>query len=273
MTVYWEYVVIDNMTINSLLLCAAVYTLRLKCNSLRIGFAASIGTFITFVLTVVQIDTFLGVVVKVLTGVLMTFAAAKTQNFRQQILLFLLFAAYTFILGGMIIAFFGFFAVQYTDLVTLNYLLDVPIGLIILGITGFCVLIAILINSLRSVKQTDRFLFDIEFFYCGKWLKLKGFLDSGNTLVDNMTNLPVCFIQDKNLCKIIKEHIASGVVNKQNVVSDLHYVEFLTFAGKGKATVFRGKLKINQKVVDTAIALGGQVKAAGYEILLNAYCI
>lgn len=269
MTVYWEYVVIDNMAINSLLLLAASLTLRLRRGGLRIFLSSALGTAITFALTLVSVDFRLALLVKVLTGVLMAAIAAKTSTARQFLFFLLLFFGYTFLLGGLITAFFNLFAVEFTNLVTLNYLLNVPIGLIFAAVAVFSYMIFVLVASLGSFKKINKFVLDVEFFHDGKWTLLKGFIDSGNTLVDDVTNLPVCFVQDGKLLKKLKEQAAMQIMGREIRFESLHYLQFETCAGKGRAPVYKGKIRVGGKIFETAVALGKPSKTANCQLLLN----
>ena len=122
MNVYIEYVIADNFVIDCLLLWAAAVTLKLPYKKWRLILGGAVGALCAVVS--VFVSGWLVYLVKLACLVLMCLTAVGVS--KKLLWYILLFVAYTFVLGGAIIALFHFFNVGYVTENGEFYDLDVP---------------------------------------------------------------------------------------------------------------------------------------------------
>ena len=72
MEVYIEYVLLDNLIINSVLLDFTNKTLKLKVNKFRIFLSAMLGTIVAIILPFVKLSNSILIVLKIILGICMS---------------------------------------------------------------------------------------------------------------------------------------------------------------------------------------------------------
>ena len=132
MEVYVEYVIIDNLIIDFLLLKLSTKTVQVRSSLIRLLLSSVIGTVVAVIMPLFTLNNVLQVMVKLLLSITMCLISAKTDSLKKHIVNFLFFVFYTFLLGGAIIALFYFAGVDYNLYFTLNYNSFMPIGITVL---------------------------------------------------------------------------------------------------------------------------------------------
>lgn len=208
MKVYVEYVIIDNMVIDGLLLYLSCVTLKIKANAVRIFLSAFTGTVSAVFLSLVSIPVYIGLPVKIALGVIMAFiAVGKNKPLRY----FLIFGAYSFITGGLILALLFMLKKDVFGALTFNYSAGVPVG-IIAGGAWLSVIIGVraakLLYRTKARSKADfvpvRLIWDKEY-------SLTGFKDSGNLLTHE--GLPVFFAVSKRLKALTVSKYAENLLH------------------------------------------------------------
>ena len=105
MVVYVEYVIIDNMAIDYLLISLARKTLKLKPNFLLALISAVVGTVAAFVIPTLSINKGALFSAKVVVGMVISAISGKFRNIREYVFCYCLFILYTFLFGGAVVAF------------------------------------------------------------------------------------------------------------------------------------------------------------------------
>lgn len=191
MNVYIEYVIADNFTIDTLLLWAAAVTLKMPYKKWRLILGGIVGTLCAVVS--VFVSGWLIYLVKFACLVLMCLTAV---GFGKKLLWYiLLVAAYTFVLGGAIVAVFHFFNVGYVTENGEFYDLNVPLFVYVLAafFTGFlCYSVAFYV---KQTKKVAPYLTKAKVYLKGKVINVAAFCDSGNTLTYD--GVAVCFVTKK----------------------------------------------------------------------------
>ncbi len=203
MEVYIEYVVLDNLIMDYLLLKQTAVLLKEKFSKLNVFFGALAGTFGAVILPLFSIKKEYLFLLKVCLGAFMCFIAVKHLNFKGYLKYFNVFLLMTFVCGGAVIGVFYLLGISLTDYGgTKSYLLPVGVsvlcGYLLVKITKFAVK-----KTIDSII-TDRYRYKC-LIKCGQVaLKVDGYFDSGNLLYDTKTGLPVALCKKSVIEKLKK---------------------------------------------------------------------
>ncbi len=192
MTVYIEYVLINNFVIDFLLLKAAFSITGKRVSTRRLLLCAFFGALAALGFPLLG-EGALAIVVKVLFGALIIAAAARYKSKKDFYVNACVFFAVTFLTGGAVTAFFSLFNVDETaEYVTAIMIFPVYFTL------KFAKAIAL---YARKRKNTADYTVAAEFSLPFKKARLTAFLDSGNLTYDNGS--PVVFLDKKLVREIV----------------------------------------------------------------------
>ncbi|HRX14046.1 MAG TPA: sigma-E processing peptidase SpoIIGA [Eubacteriales bacterium] len=263
MEIYIEYVVIDNMAINSLLLWSAALTARIKVKWWKIMLAAAVGTGLACVMPFIAVSSLLLAGIKILIAPLLTFLAYSPVNVKKLVWSTLIFTAYTFVLGGIILAFIYMGVNMTLEKAAVYYSSSIPIGAYLTGLAAFGFLIFKLNEFIKSEKRLRQNIKKTVFTIDGKEITADGFIDSGNTLFAD--ELPVCFVSNKKLITQLKNEIASATVNGEKIISG----EYMTVAGSSAFYGIQKEIQVGEKI-EKAVLTVSKAETSRYDIILNA---
>ena len=176
MQVYVELALLENFCMDFTLLYCAKLVAKNRAHILRLVVASALGACFAVVFPLFRLHTALSVIIKILSGLIICLFAGKFRSFKAYVKLTALFLAFTFVLGGALIAVFSFAGISYQA--DSGYILSsIPIG-----IPLFCALL--LIIGARKIsaklKRTDNTEVACTIAKGGKEVSLNGFFDSGN---------------------------------------------------------------------------------------------
>ena len=180
MVIYVEYVIIDNMTIDILILLLTKHFLKLKSNKLRIFLSALLGTILALLSPI--FPNYINIAIKIplaLAMILIAFKISKTKQFFATILTFF---SVTFLMIGSCLGIMEMLGVEYIKSNGGIYTYSFPIGLILLicAITFVC---AKNITSFVFKKHsTDSLEHHVVLKLGKKIISATAFLDTGNKL-------------------------------------------------------------------------------------------
>lgn len=284
MTIYFEYAIIDNLVINSLLLWFVFRTIKQKAPKWRVFASAVVGTIFALVLPLVTLGGVGGTIaivsIKIFVGCLMVFIV-QSKSFARYLLFLLLFVTYTFALGGAI---YGIaFAVTGVEgsLLYFTQATSIPMGLLIGTAVVFLWVLSKLIKFLNVRHSINNYLRDVVITYKDNKFKITSYLDTGNRLIDPKSNAPVVIITLSLFLKMFPDVSVDRIfLNKlcSENIEDGHYINFSTVENNARMFVFApSKLEImDRKTTKTIeeVRLGVSMKgfrdAVKYEALLNA---
>ena len=198
MTVYIEYVIINNVIIDYLMLKA---TFLLTGNPLlkrRLFLCAFLGGIIALVYPALEINQTILTLVKIASGLLIVLLASEYKSAKSFYINAVIFFFYTFITGGVIIGVFNIFAIDYqTEFIVASIV--IPVYLVLKAL-------AQVKDYFFRRKNVESLIYKVELCLNNQTLVAKGFLDTGNSLLDNGEPVILC---DKHFAKkLIAENIA-----------------------------------------------------------------
>lgn len=172
MTVYIEYVLIDNLVIDYLILKITHNILKKTYSKPRLLLSGFLGAVFALLHPLYAFGGILELAVKLLVGVIVLLTSRKYKSVKDGFSSLLTFMIVTFIFGGCIYAVFGFLGVKLGT--------EVCIVLIILPILALYKMLVSVINFWQKNKEITNFTYDITLTHGEISITGKGFLDTGN---------------------------------------------------------------------------------------------
>jgi len=212
MEAYIEYVILDNFTIDLLILLIVINILRFKVKKGRILLSASLGTAGAVVMPIIPLAA--AIAVRIILAPLMILILRKYKSLKEYILTLLIMLAVTFGAGGAVMAIFNMSVSD--NYMFINYPQGGIVGLSALGIIIIFYAVKQLSLFTRVIPQ-GRELYDVTVKIGDDLIKMKAFYDSGNSLYDNDYK-PVLIIGNQYSECIVKgckagENITLSTVN------------------------------------------------------------
>ncbi len=260
MNIYIEYVIIDNMAFDILLLYATIMTIKVKVGWLRVISSAVFGTLFAIFSPFITLPTPIFMVIKILVAPIMMFILLFPIKPLKFLWSNLIFIAYTFVLGGSVVAILFFTTNTVFTEKSIVYSNSVPMGVFLFAILCFVYLIFNLVRYVKRSKLTNTLYKKVKIKVINEHFA-EGFIDTGNTLT--YLDLPVCFLCDKNIIKKISDELAKDcLLNK----GKLFTVKYNTLSGQAQTVGVYATLTINNKEYQTVLAF---TKNKGSQLILN----
>ncbi|MBE5735106.1 MAG: hypothetical protein E7361_01495 [Clostridiales bacterium] len=280
MEVYIEYVIIDNILVNYVLLSLTSKICNLTVNRKNLIFSALIGTLFVVFMPLITNNEALLVIYRVAVGIIMTIFVRKYRSLKQWFSYFSLFVGLTFLFGGFLIATLSLFDIVYTTsgLIFLNF--EIPLSLFVVPILLYAGILLRLFKYVASKIGQRALFYDISLIVNGKICHLRAFLDTGNNLIDD-NGVPCVVIELKSFCKIFNNFPIHKVLLGSVTGDDLpsaHYIDVSTVNTTEKMLVFRAD-NINiigggkSKVYDNVSVAVSKKNFGDYDMILHReYC-
>lgn len=141
-------------------------------------------------------------------------------------------------------------------------------------LVAIVIMFYLIVQKLLGWHHQQKYLSQTIIYHAGNVFKLKGFIDSGNSLVDPVSQLPVSIISLPVFLEMFPEITADKILLHEldEVITGGHYIDYKTISGKGKLFVFRpDKMQINgTKITDGLLGVAAKdFGNAKYDALLN----
>lgn len=194
MTVYIEYVLIDNFVIDYLLLKATYYVLKKDYSKIRIVLSSILGALFSLFLPLLILSTVYEILVKILVGIVIALLSNKSKGVKDALSVVLTFMFCTFIFGGSVYAVFNLLKIEVGS--------EFSILVMIIPILIIYKILKSLVSFYSKNREILSVTYEVSITKNGKKTTGKGFLDTGNlTFIENK---PVVFCSFSFLEKILE---------------------------------------------------------------------
>ncbi len=190
MTVFIEYVLIDNFIIDYLMLKASLLLSANTVSRGRLLFCAFLGAIFALFYPLITVHSVLLTAIKICFGLLLVLLAGKFKSKKDYYVTAVTFFTYTFLTGGAIIGIFNILGLPYSSEISIAIMV-VPVYFVFSGVTS-------VIKFLYRQKNVASYIVDVEITAFGTTKKARGFYDTGNELYDGDNPVIVC---NKNFAK------------------------------------------------------------------------
>lgn len=239
MEVYIEYVIIDNLIINFLLLWSTTKTMGLKSNIYLLGVSSLFGTILSCILPLTPFSGVFLAIIKLIIGLIMVLMVYKFKNVKTYIYSFILFVSYTFLMGGACYAIIILLGGTFENISIGKYDTIVPVSIVILTCFVYAFIIFRFTKYIYRKKDMLPFMQTVDIGIGDKNCTFSAYMDSGNRLYDKQTGAPVIVLSAYALEKYVgQEEIAKLVFGeKSDIFKDIHFLNYGTVGGNAKKMV------------------------------------
>lgn len=256
MEVYIEYVLIDNIIINFLLLNIVSKICNLHAYKRNIIFSALIASMFSILTPLVTLNNILITLFKLIVGAIILLFLKRFKSIKKYLCVYFVFLTITFLFGGLIIATLSIFNINYTvnGLLFLNF--EIPLSLFIVPIYFYYLLFMKIYRYLQSKMRVSTYFFQTKLFVNNKYHSLTGYIDTGNNLYDN-DKKPIVVLSFNHFVNIFSNIPVYKILLKNITEKDIknsHYIEVCTVNAKEKMLVFKAdELLLNDTKGDRRI--------------------
>lgn len=187
MTVYIEYVLIDNFIIDYCLLKVTFGLTNSPIYRFRLALCSALGGGFALLYPIINLPIVLLTLLKLSFGGLLVSLASKYKSGREYYVNLLVFYAYTFITGGAIIGLSNILSIPLGTESSVAFMV-IPVYFTLRALNG-------VVKYFYKRKETLARVYDLEITAYGVSVKAKGFLDSGNGLYDGDSPVIMCDIE------------------------------------------------------------------------------
>lgn len=265
MEVYIEYAIIDNLIMDYVLLKSAARLTKSKESFFRLSMGALVGCVVAVILPVFNLNDGVLFFIKILLGMLICLIGCNFKSVFHYFRFFNVFLLLTFAVGGAIIGILTLMGIDYsTEGVRSAGVL--PVGVNILCAYACCYFVKKAID--RTQKRIERgYCCDVIIDVGEKRVKINGFIDSGNMLIDAKSALPVVVCTKKVVERLFGVNARPQRFMPITTASgfgllSIYEIDSVTTVTKNGRTVSDAVLGVNEKsgvLVDDADAIVGIV--------------
>ena len=198
MKIYVDVILMENFIINVFLLYSTMKLTSHKYNMKRMFFAGTIGSLYTLVMIVPSLKLLSIFPIQIMAALSMVRVACGKKSIKDIIKISLVFFVSSFCLSG--ICFFIHLKKEVYILGETFYINNYSIKYSLLAMMILFIIISRIYDYIKEETFIKNYIFDIEFSIKDKKVYAKGFLDTGNSIKEPVTNLP-CIILEKKLLK------------------------------------------------------------------------
>ena len=211
MTIYIDIVIIENLIMNYIILCATGIVSKNKIRHLRLIMASLLGAIYSVVAYMKILEIYSNIVLKILLSVIIVYIAYNPQTVKKLWKTLVMFYLVSFVFGG--VAFSLIYIIKPQDIIMKNglFLGTYPLKTIILGAIVAFAIIIIAVKIIRKKFTTKDIICDIEIMINNKKINTKALIDTGNMLKEPITNTPVVVVEKILLYECIPKEILNNI--------------------------------------------------------------
>ncbi len=249
MEVYLEYAIIDNLIMDYLLLKGTAKLTKTRSTFFRLSLGAIVGTIIAVIIPIFNLNDGLAFLIKIILAMLITLISCEHKSVFNYLKFLNVFILLTFAVGGMIIGVLSLLGIDYSTEGVKNAGV-LPVGVNFL-VAFICYKIIKKVTLSKINKLNKNFECEITLEVNGIRKKFMAFVDSGNTLIDAKTNLPVLVCESVVIDELFNGKSASRFmpITTASGIGDLalYDIDSVTISINGTTRVFDAVLGFSNK--------------------------
>ena len=202
MKVCIEYVIIDNLIMDYLLLKASSALLKIKFKKGRLILASLAGVICAVIFPLLSVKAEYLFLLKIMSGALVCFIAVNHRSVFGYFEYFNVFLLITFVTGGAVIGVFYLMGIRISEYSQAKSVLPVGVSVGVAYITA--IVVKRVAEKTVNGLITDKFRYNCILKSGSAVVRTIGYFDSGNMLIDKATGLPVALCKRSVIQKIAK---------------------------------------------------------------------
>ena len=199
MKIYVDILFFINTFFDFILLLSTSLLLKRRVKIIRIVLGSIVGG-LSIIFLFFKISSFTLFIFKILIAIIMCIISFNYKNYKYTIKNVLYLYLISIVLGGFL--YFLNIEFSYKNNGLIFYHKGISINIILILIIS-PILLFLYVKEMNKVKDVYSKIYDVDIYFRNKNIVLKGFLDTGNNLIDPYKNRPVIIIN----YSIIKDYI------------------------------------------------------------------
>lgn len=256
MTVYIEYVIIDNLIIDYLMLKATFAITGKTCSRGRLFICALFGAAVALLYPLLETTAVILTAVKICSGFLIVLIAGDFNAPRAFFVNAGVFFAYTFLTGGAITGIFSLCGLSYSS--------EFSVAFMVAPVYAVLRAFGAVVCYAYKRKDVARLTYKVTLKACGRELSGKGFMDTGNGLYDGLRPVIVC--GESFFKKIVGDDILRIKFKKIKVNTVSGQSENLAFELDSLKIYISDEPNIYNNVT---VCVAGKCAGDGYDVILH----
>ena len=236
MEVYIEYVLLDNLVINWLIMLATLYLTKKKCVKKRVILTDLIATTCSVVMPWLTINAGLLFLFKVGLGMILVGILSTYRNPKEYCITFFIFLSITFLFGGMCYGIISMLGLKATMSGIMVFGFELPISLFFIAILLYAWLVIKLIKYFKKRAPIENMYYDIVLYLKDKKVACKGFLDTGNKLTSK-NNSGLLIVGMNTFCKLFDNINYLDLCQGKKVLENSYYIDVKAVGTSSKMLV------------------------------------
>ena len=203
MTIYLDIVFLENALMNYIILYATGFVQKRKMKNFKLIISSVLGALYAIISYLKIIPIYSTLFMKILLSVIMIYVAFNNENAKQLLKNLLLFYLASFVIGGCALAMLYMISPKRVSFQNGVLVGTYPMKItLIAGLVGFFIIQYSFSLNKRQMKIKD-LLCELEIVVNNKKLKMKGYIDSGNTLKDPISKKSVIIVEKDVMQEIV----------------------------------------------------------------------
>lgn len=216
MTYYIEYIFLENFIIDFILIYVTGSLLKKNIIIRRILVASLIGAIYVLAIAILNQIFISNIIVKLFVSILMLTIAYNPINVIDYVRLVLCFYIISFVIVGILIATNYFFN---TNEMTIKIIFEASFFAIIIFKAVF--------EEIKRKTNLYQYIRTINIELNNKKIKIRGLIDTGNELMDVITNKPVIIVEMESIFKLLDQDTITDIKNFYSDVDNNYLDIFL----------------------------------------------
>ena len=203
MDVYIEFVVIDNLVIDYIIIGFMEMTIGRKFAKWNKYVFLFFGCCVALVLPLIMSYKAISVLYRFATAIVLVLSLKKYRTIKEFLLYYLMFFAYTFFVGGVCLGVIQLLGIEYTMSSVVMYEFDFPFGVFALILLVIIKLMKRVVSKIKNQLKTSSYMRRIRLVDGECSVDGYGMLDTGNSIKYN--GLGVSIISVDMVLKLYKD--------------------------------------------------------------------
>ncbi len=273
MTVYVEYVLLENFVLDCALLSLSLHAAKAPKRRKNLLFSSLFGALFALLFPLLSLPFFCGVLLKFFAGFCLCFIAypyLKTKKQRSMYaLICFFFFCFSCSFAGALFAFLSVFSQN-----TRGYAVEkIPFALVFSAVVFLCLFSKNALRKFYEKKRVFNFIYPCAIPYGKRVVDVLGFFDSGNKASKN--NVPICFVSPLAAYEIWQEDFLPTRQEIEKCTGQVcDQITVQTVSGEKTLSLRLGELQVQQNGAwikkQVYFAVSSHILSQAYDLLLPA---
>lgn len=215
MTVYAEYVFLENFIMNYIILSLTGKFAKYPAKRTKLILGSSVGALYAFIIFFPSLHFLFSILMKIACSMFIIILSFTPYRFKEFFRLISIFYLITLVFGGAGFALFYF--TSFNGIVSngVFYMTNISVKNIFVSCGIGYILIQFCWGYIQKQLSKEKMLMDIQIKINDESVELKGMVDTGNSLTDPISKYPVIIVEYAAIKKLLPPEIKDIFLNNQ----------------------------------------------------------